>query len=57
MTKIDYKNYRAPSNCTASNIMIAIGLAALIVIIAWMGERDHQARLEQIERKSAMVCK
>ena len=57
MMQLDYKNYRAPSNCTASNIMIAIGLAALIVIIAWMGERDHQARLEQIESKAAAVCK
>lgn len=56
MTQLDFKNYRAPSR-TGNNIMITVALVALITLLSWMGERDHQARLEQIETKSAMVCK
>lgn len=47
----DYKNYRAQDQekdriCTKFAIFGA--LVGLLALLGWMGERDHQYKLEQV---------
>ena len=43
----DFKDYRA-SDGIGHKLTVVIGLVGLLAILGWMGERDHQARIDQI---------
>lgn len=45
----DWKDYRAPSKAhPARNIAIVFAIALLFLVLGYLGEQDHLAKLEQI---------
>jgi len=44
----DFKNYQAQDERIGSRLAVFAGLVALLALLGWMGERDHQARLDQV---------
>ena len=47
---MDYKNYRAQDGGIGQRLAVFAGLICLLALLGWMGERDHQARLEQVSQ-------
>ena len=51
----DFKDYRASEDGgIASRLAVFAGLIALLALLGWMGERDHQAKIDQV--RSANQC-
>ena len=49
MRNADMKNYRASSeNARFGTLVSMLIVFALLAVLAWAGERDHQARIEQV---------
>ena len=47
----DFKDYRASEDGgIGSRLAVFAGLIALLALLGWMSERDHQARLDQVSR-------
>lgn len=55
MIPFDTKDYRAESTSGYTITAILAGIA-LLLLTAWMSERDHQAKVEQIKLASAGQC-
>jgi hypothetical protein len=52
----DFKDYRARDESSiGSKLVVFAGLIALLALLGWMSERDHQHRLDQV--KAANQCK
>jgi len=51
----DFKNYKAPECANVSRMCSILMIVGLVALLAWMGERDHQAKLEQV--RLAAQCK
>ncbi len=56
MIPFDAKNYRARREPFRSPIWAVIGIAVLLTVLGWMGERDHQAKVEQVKLAAAGQC-
>lgn len=54
MIPLDAKNYRARSGGGLNGWAI-IGIIALTILLAWIGERDREAHVRQVQQ--AMECK
>ncbi len=51
----DFKDYRArDEGSIGSKLAVFAGLIALLALLGWMSERDHQYRLDQV--KAANQC-
>lgn len=50
----DFKDYRAQDGGIGSKLAVFAGLVALLALLGWMSERDHQYRLDQV--KAANQC-
>ena len=51
----DFKDYRASEDGgIVSRLAVFAGLVALLALLGWMSERDHQYRLDQV--KAANQC-
>ena len=51
----DFKDYRASEDGgIGSRLAVFAGLIALLALLGWMSERDHQYRLDQV--KAANQC-
>ena len=47
----DFKDYRGSEDGgIGSKLAVFAGLIALLALLGWMGERDHQHRLDQVAR-------
>jgi hypothetical protein len=47
----DFKDYRArDEGSIGSKLTVFAGLIALLALLGWMSERDHQYRLDQVSR-------
>jgi hypothetical protein len=54
MIPLDAKNYRARSG-NGLNGWAIIGIIALTILLAWMGERDREAYVNRVE--AAAECR
>ncbi len=55
MRNRDMKDYRASSeNARFGTLVSMLIVVALLAVLAWAGERDHQARIKQV--KFAAQC-
>ena len=51
----DFKDYRARDESSiGSKLAVFAGVIALLALLGWMSERDHQYRLDQV--KAANQC-
>ena len=46
----DFKDYRAQNGGICAKLAVFAGLIALLALLGWMSERDHQARIDQVSR-------
>ena len=46
----DFKDYKAQDDGIGSKLAVFAGLIALLALLGWMSERDHQYRLDQVSR-------
>ncbi len=54
----DFKDYRASEDGgIASRLAVFAGLIALLALLGWMGERDHQYRLDQVSQAAQCEVK
>ena len=44
----DFKDYRASEDGIGAKLAVFAGLVALLALLGWMSERDHQHRLDQV---------
>jgi len=56
MTPLDIKHYRAPRNQFSTSAWCVIGIIAIVILLAWMGERDHEARVALVQEAAAARC-
>lgn len=57
MIPFDTKDYRAKREFFTMPILIAaLGIVALLALLGWMDERDHQAKIEQIKLAAVKQC-
>lgn len=56
MIPFDAKNYRARREPLRSPIWAVIGIAVLLALLGWTGERDHQAKVEQVRSAAIIQC-
>ncbi|WP_293006889.1 hypothetical protein [Nitrosomonas sp.] len=56
MIPYDTKDYRASGATFKQRMLIVITLVALVALLGWMGEKDHQAKLEQVQQIAAAQC-
>ena len=45
----DFKDYKAHDSI-GKKLAVFAGLIALLALLGWMSERDHQYRLDQVSR-------
>ena len=45
----DFKDYRASEDGIGAKLAVFAGLVALLALLGWMSERDHQYRLDQVQ--------
>ncbi|MBS0586773.1 MAG: hypothetical protein JSS37_02185 [Proteobacteria bacterium] len=48
MIPFDAKNYRAQRNFSVSGWSV-IGIVSLVILLAWMGERDREAQVNRVQ--------
>ena len=46
----DFKDYRSQDSGIGKKLAVFAGLICLLALLGWMGERDHQYRLDQVSR-------
>lgn len=49
MIPLDTKNYRAHRNTFSVSGWSVIGIVALVMLLAWMGERDRQVQVKRVQ--------
>ena len=50
----DFKDYRSQDSGIGKKLAVFAGLICLLALLGWMGERDHQAKIDQV--RSANQC-
>jgi hypothetical protein len=45
----DMRNFEARHETRKQQLIAVIGLVALLAVLGWLGERDHQDKLASIE--------
>ncbi|MBY0475450.1 MAG: hypothetical protein K2Q13_10390 [Nitrosomonas sp.] len=50
----DMKSFRTTEGAHVTRIGSFLMIAVLLAVLAWMGERDHQAKLDQV--REAAQC-
>ena len=53
---MDYKNYRAQDSIS-QRLAVFAGLVGLLALLGWMGERDHQAKIDQVSQAAQCEVK
>lgn len=56
MIPFDTKDYRAKREILSTPGFALIGIVALLALLGWMDERDHQAKVEQIKLAAVKQC-
>lgn len=57
MIPFDTKNYRAPSqNMFSTSGYSVIGIILMVILLAWMGERDREAQVARVQEVAASQC-
>lgn len=56
MIPYDTKDYRASGTTFKQRMFIVISLIALVALLGWAGEKDHQAKIEQVLQAAAARC-
>lgn len=56
MIPFDAKNYRAPSQFSTSGYSV-IGIVLLVILLAWMGERDREAHVKRVQEVASSQCR
>ena len=57
MIPFDTKNYRAPShNLFSTSGYSVIAIILLVILLAWMGERDKEAHLKRVQEVAESQC-
>lgn len=56
MIPYDTKDYRASGTTFKQRMFIVISLIALVALLGWMGEREHQSKLEQVQKVAVAEC-
>lgn len=54
MIPMDIKNYRAHRESTIG--WCVMGIVCLVLLLAWMGERDREAHVEIVRKASQAQC-
>jgi len=58
MIPFDTKNYRAPShNLFRTSGYSVIAIILLVILLAYMGERDREAHLQRVQEVAASQCR
>lgn len=57
MIPYDTKNYRAGNNTLLSTSGYSvIGIILIVILLAWMGERDRENQLKRVQEVAAAQC-
>lgn len=57
MIPFDTKNYRAPShNLFSTSVYSVIAIILLVMLLAWMGNRDREAHVKRVHEVAASQC-
>lgn len=57
MIPFDAKNYRAPShNLFSTSGYSVIAIILLVMLLAWMGNRDREAHVKRVQEVAASQC-
>jgi|GEM_PF-2621829 len=57
MIPYDTKNYRARNNALFSTSGYSvIGIVMIVILLAWMGERDREAHVKRVQEAAASQC-
>lgn len=57
MIPYDTKNYRASSNLFSTSGYTVIGIIMIVILLAWMGERDREAVVKRAQEAAAKQCR
>lgn len=58
MIPYDTKNYRARNNNLFSTSGYSvIGIVMIVILLAWMGERDREAHVKRVQEAAAAQCR
>ncbi len=58
MIPFDTKNYRAPShNLLSISGYSVIAIVLLVILLAYMGERDREAHVKRVQEVAASQCR
>lgn len=56
MIPFDTKNYHARRNTFGTSGWCVIGIVALVILLAWMDERDREAHVNRVKEAAAAQC-
>ena len=57
MIPFDTKNYRAPSySLLGTSGHSVIGIILLVILLAYMGDRDREAHVKRVQEVAASQC-